>query len=224
MEERAIIEGVVFGSLNVSPLQYNHAIGQFSIPPYFIGKEGRIDSIGEDSNKQKVDALRKMASTWNDGNSGGRIGKLQNSAVTIPTTFPVRMRILDNGDYWTLPLEPLVSIKSKQVLIKRQVARHQTRGTIKESWALDDYQVNIAGIFVGKDDQTYPREDIARLREIVESRKSIQILCGLLELFNINQVVIEDWDIPFTKGKSWQTYTIKALSDEPKELLLKKDV
>ena len=48
-------------------------------------------------------------------------------------------------------------------------------------------------------------------------------LWSQMELFSINQIVVEDWNIPFTAGQANQAYTINAVSDDIYKLLLRRE-
>ena len=55
---------------------------------------------------------------------------------------------------------------------------------------------------------------------MLESRKAINVKCQLFEIFGIDRIVVEKFDIPFTKGEENQSYSISAYSDDDWDLLL----
>ena len=116
---------------------------------------------------------------------------------------------------------PMVLPQGSNIITKKQVSKGQVRGTIKERWSQGDYQVNITGILIGSDGN-YPDADVKKLRSYLEAGK-ILVKSPLLELFSINQVVVETWSIPFTSGQANQAYTIGALSDDIYKLLLRRE-
>ena len=140
--------------------------------------------------------------------------------------FPLQMKLDSDAEYWTLPQEPLISLSGKNVVIRRNVSKANysvtdVRGTVKERWAQDDYSINITGVLRNfKNENEYPHDDVMRLRGFCESKKVIEVLCPLFEIFGITQIVIEDYDIPFTPGEDLQAFTIKAYSDFLFELLI----
>jgi hypothetical protein len=146
------------------------------------------------------------------------------NAKGIPMVMPLQIKKITEPDseYWTLPYEPLISITGKNVIVKRNVMKSKTRGTIKERWTQDDYEVNIQGILISSDKDEYPEADIRKLRSYCEAT-SISVLCPLLEIFNISRLAIEDYEFPFTTGKENQGYTIKGMSDDTYQLLLTGD-
>jgi hypothetical protein len=137
----------------------------------------------------------------------------------------IRMRVA-GGEWWTLPLDPVVSVSGKNIIIRRNVLKKSTqdkgaRGSIKEIWSQDDYEVNIAGVLIGKGE--LPESDLRKLREFCEARKVIEVESRLLSIFNISRLAIEDYSLPFTKGVENQMYAIKAYSDDEFQLFEKEE-
>ena len=142
------------------------------------------------------------------------------NAIGVPMVLPLYFKE-EGGDWWLLPFEPQVTLQGSNVITKKQVSKGAVRGTVKERWSQGDYQVNIAGILIGTDGK-YPEDDVKRLRAFLEVGK-ILVKSPLLELFSINQIVVESWSIPFTAGQANQAYTISALSDDIYKLLLRRE-
>ena len=98
------------------------------------------------------------------------------------------------------------------------------RGSIKETWSQDDYEITISGILQGED--LFKDKDtghIATLRKYLEAQEAIHITCDLLNnVFDIQRICIESYDFPFTKGLENQAFTIKAYSDDNYQLLEEK--
>lgn len=171
--------------------------------------------------------LRRIpAGTLPDGYNVERLsdGELQDiivaNAIGIPMTFPLYFK-LEGGEWWLFPYEPLITLHGTNIIVKKQVSKGSVRGTIKERWSQGDYQVNISGILMGAGN-AYPEDDVKQLRAFCEAGK-ILVKSPLLEIFSINQIVVESWSIPFTAGVSNQAYTIDALSDDIYKLLLRKE-
>jgi len=151
---------------------------------------------------------------------------LGNDGQFFPFTF-----LGDNGERYLLPYEPFVSISGMNTIIRRNVAKAQTDngsvvgGTIKERWNQGDYEITITGalygsILTGSVADCFPREDFLKLKEIMTTPKSLKVYCEPLQLLGINQIVIEDFSFPFSKGENVQAYEIKAYSDFGYKLLL----
>lgn len=139
----------------------------------------------------------------------------------VPMILPLSMR-LEGEDWWLLPIEPMVTISGKNVIVKKQVSKGSVRGSIKERWSQDDYSISIEGIFINPDGDGYPDEDVKELRRLCEAGK-VEVMCPLFEIFSIDQIVIESFDFPFTSGPENQAYKIQAVSDDIYKLLLKRE-
>ncbi|ASZ11098.1 hypothetical protein KTO58_19745 [Chitinophaga pendula] len=148
------------------------------------------------------------------------------NANGIPMFMPLSIKLASEPDssYWTFPCEPIISLNGKNVVVRRSVAKSEKRGTVKERWSHDDYTISIQGVIINyKNEKVYPREEVNRLRMYMEAREAISVKCELLEIFGINQMAIETFDIPFTKGEYVQGYSITAYSDDAPQLLIKLD-
>ena len=142
------------------------------------------------------------------------------NAKGVPMVFPLSFAV-EGGPWWLLPFEPQVTIAGSNVLVKKQVAKGAVRGTIKERWAQGDYSIRINGILMGENGR-YPEEDVKMLRSFCEAGK-VLVKSPQMELFSITQIVVEDWNIPFTAGQANQAFTINALSDDIYKLLLRRE-
>ena len=126
--------------------------------------------------------------------------------------------------WWRLPFDPVISVSGGNQIVRTDVLRQdnsrtERRGTVKEVWSQQDYQVQIAGMFIGKDGY-FPLEDIHRLREYCERREVVLCCNDLLEAFGINRLAIESFDFAHTPGYENQQFAIKAYSDEDFSLLI----
>lgn len=143
------------------------------------------------------------------------------NAKGVPMRCPLKMR-LEGEEWWQLPYEPIITINGKNIITKKQVAKGKVRGSIKERWSQDDYQISINGIFINPEGTGYPDEDVKELRRLCEAAK-VQVMCPLFEIFSIDQIVIEDFNFPFTSGPNNQAYSLQASSDDIYKLLLRKE-
>ena len=178
------------------------------MPPYFLFNE--VPPAGELPEGYEIDKLSddELADI------------LVANAIGVPMTLPLYFK-LEGEDWWLFPYEPQITLQGSNILVKKQVSKGAVRGTIKERWSQGDYQVNISGILMGADGK-YPSDDVKTLRAYCEAAK-VLVKSPLLELFSINQIVIESWSIPFTAGVANQAFTISALSDDIYKLLLRRE-
>lgn len=146
------------------------------------------------------------------------------SVLGTPMVFPLQMKLssdVDNSNnWWTLPLEPIITINGSNTLVRRKVSKGKNRGSIKENWNVNDYSISISGMLKGSDESSYPEEDVRKLRRIVEAQETVDVKCTLFDLFAIDQIAIESYDFPFTKSEENQGYSIQAYSDDNWNLLL----
>ena len=137
---------------------------------------------------------------------------------------PLRIKFPDEETPWTLPLDPIISVNGGNSIVRTNVLKqdhdsYARRGTIKEVWSQDDYEVNIAGIFISQDGY-FPMEEIMRLRNYCEEREILEVECDLLEAFGITRIAIESFSFPHTAGAENQQFSIKAYSDDDFSLLI----
>jgi hypothetical protein len=147
---------------------------------------------------------------------------IRTNALGVPMRFPLEISLVDQEDWWLVPIEPLITLTGRNIIVRRQVSKGKIRGSIKERWTQDDYQVKIEGALMDLKRDDYPRDDVQKLRNFCEAAK-LKVRCPLFEIFSINQIVVESYDFPFTKGIQNQQYTINAYSDDTYKLLLKKN-
>ncbi|MBB5334476.1 DUF6046 domain-containing protein [Chryseobacterium koreense] len=143
--------------------------------------------------------------------------------------FPFSFRSSKDENWFLLPWEPMINIEGGNIIAKRRIAKAGKNliGSIKERWSTDDYNITITGAFygdklLGKHAQTYPRYEMERLRDYLLTAEAIEVLCEPLQILNINKIVIESVNFPFTKGENVQAYEIKAVSDFPYNLIYKR--
>jgi hypothetical protein len=93
------------------------------------------------------------------------------------------------------------------------------RGSIKERWCQDDYDVTIVGIF--QSDNFFTAAEYAeRLCKICSTPGAVPVVNDMLQsVYGITRLVIESFDFPFTKGEDNQQFMIRAFSDDNYTLL-----
>lgn len=158
--------------------------------------------------------------TKNDRISVREMKNLALYGESVEMVLPLWIGLRAKDPEWKLPIEPLISIQGRNVIIKRNVAKSQYKGTIKERWAEDDFAISIQGSFVHQDLNTYPESDVQKLMYYVNQKRPIYVKNDLLASLNINQIVIESYSLPFSKGENVQNYTINAWSDHLFELFI----
>ena len=117
-----------------------------------------------------------------------------------------------------LKSDPLITVSRPNEIKCRSVAKPVSAGTIKESWAVGDWEVTIAGVIIA-DTEDELLEHVQLLSEICKLRESLEVTC--LPLFNLGifSLAVKQLQLPFTPGLLNQQFTITALSDTSHELL-----
>lgn len=166
----------------------------YRLPPYWLNHPQVVKQI-KDSNMSK------------DGLLG------------VACSCPMKIKTEGDSEYWQLPIEPVVSITCKNIIVRRNILKTGNkditrRGSVKELWTQDDYQVNISGMLIGEDEDELPENDLIRLKNMCENRGVLEVESKLFTIFNITKIAVESYDFPFTKGMNNQMFTIKGYSDD----------
>ena len=186
-------------------LKITNALGYNLPPPFLFGKSVVVDPDLGKSDYDKKAFNEKYGSTPED------------MVFLVPVKLRLDKEKEDKG-FW-LPLDPLISVSGKNIIRRRYVAKSKMRGSIKETWSQDDYEVTIAGLIQG-DDQDDVHKRVKKLRKYLEAAEAIHVTCDVLNnAFKIHRIAVESYDFPFTKGMENQAFTIKAYSDDNYQLL-----
>lgn len=140
-------------------------------------------------------------------------------ALRVPHLCSLTLCAPGTSNYWECPIDPVITISCKNKIVQRDVLKvHQKdkerRGSVKELWSQGDYEINISGVLISKDDNKLPEDDLKKLRALCEYRGALEVTSPLFTIFNITKICIEDYSFPFTKGVANQMYSIKAVSDD----------
>lgn len=143
----------------------------------------------------------------------------QDALLGVQCFCPVSLKWENEGEWWQLPLDPVVSVRGRNEIVKRSVLKVNTgdkerRGTVKELWSQGDYEVSIAGTFQSGKEGKLPEEAIRKLRNYCEGRESIEVSSPLLTLFGIRRLAIEGFEFPHTAGMENQMYALTCSSDD----------
>jgi hypothetical protein len=141
-------------------------------------------------------------------------GLVENTNWIVPLTF----RTTDLGDF-KLPLDPVIALSGKNIITRRYVNKSKTRGTIKERWSEDDWEISITGVIIEENEELRLKH-IGKLRSFCEYAGTVEVICPLFNEMDITRIVIESYDFPFTRGIENQAFIIKAYSDESYTLLI----
>lgn len=162
-----------------------------------------------------------------DGFEVGAVGQGPTPLLEDQQFFPFSFKKPTEEQWFMLPWEPMLSIEGRNKVVRRYVAKQGTNniGSVKERFSTDDFDITITGTLFGlqesgKPAETYPREDMERLREYLVSAEALEVRCEPLQILGINRIVVDSMSFPFTKGENVQAYEIKAWSDFDFQLLI----
>lgn len=141
--------------------------------------------------------------------------------------FPLSFSFTESGKKFLFPYEPMITISSGNTIAESNVAKQGDafRGTIKERWSANDWDITITGVLIGSIlrgslEDCYPANQMKAMFEYLKAAKSIYVYNHALNELNILRVVIYDYSFPFTKGENVQAYEIKCKSDDMFDLLI----
>lgn len=200
---------------NLATLKLGYAL------PLYDGAANRVraQAVGHLSNVELLEVVTESTEK-------GRIEPNEHAysqAYVRNQIFPLRFRKNGDANYWEFPIECILSIKGKNVITRRTVAKNKGRGSVKEQWSQDDYDITIQSIFFDRDGE-YPKDDLKTLRAYCECGEAIEVECPLFEIYDITHIVIEDFDFPFTKGENIQGFSLKCYSDDFAQLLIEQNL
>jgi hypothetical protein len=192
----------------------------FNLPPYWLNRPvtvlGHNDAGGAGDGMSMVKKIKGEYEDSEDIIKGKYLGNLYQA--------PLSIKLENDPEWWMLPFDPVMSITGKNIIVRRNVLKTDEnsshRGSIKETWSQDDYEVNIAGVLIGEDGER-PEADLMKLRTYFESREPILVSNELFRIFNIERLAVESYALPFTKGVENQTFTIKGYSDDMFDLFIR---
>jgi hypothetical protein len=134
--------------------------------------------------------------------------------------MPVRLGLKrDGSDLWTLPIEPIISVRGRNLIVRRNISKKKGVGSVKELWSQDDYSISIRGIFISSVSGEFPESDLSTLKRLLEAKQSLVISCKLTDILGVTLVAVEDWELPETSGLENQYYRLSGYSDQDFELI-----
>lgn len=156
--------------------------------------------------------------------TGVPIDKATVAETGVQMQMPFRLGSTERN-LWLLPYEPLVAVRMRNVITRRLIAKMKKGGfgSVKESWAKDDYEILISGMLHNASNPNeLPIEQITRLDSLCSSGEPLITDCALLAALGISQIVPENLEFPPTPGIGYQAYTLRAFSDSNFNLLIEK--
>lgn len=138
--------------------------------------------------------------------------------AAVLSQAPLTLR-REDGTAYAFPIDPIINVSSKNIIVRRYVAKGALKGSVKESFSQDDYEITVSGILMG-DTAEELNGMVAALRELCEAQETLGVECDMLvDGYGITKVVVESYQFPHTKGLENQNYTLKLYSDSSVNIL-----
>lgn len=117
-------------------------------------------------------------------------------------------------------IDPVIAVTAANQIATRHVAKSgQIRGTIKESWAQDDWKIDIRAIIEAPSAEALGKK-VAQLISIICADQAVKVVCPYLqECYAIDSLVVQSYQFPATKGLRYQQVSLSCLSDDDYDLL-----
>ena len=120
----------------------------------------------------------------------------------------------EDGTADEFPIDPIIAVNGKNVITRRYVAKGSLKGTVKESFSQDDFEITITGVLIGSDADKL-NNLVQQLKEVCESGETLQVESDwLIDGFGVTRLVVESYQFPHTKGLTNQAYSLKCYSDD----------
>lgn len=174
-------------------------------------------------NKRDLDTGELAGSNYNEVPLWQANTPLSEAQQYQPTSFAFE----GSDAKFLFPYEPMLTISSGNTIAESNVAKQGDayRGTIKERWSANDWDITITGVLIGSmlkgtHEECFPRKQLDELFAYLKAARRIQIFNAALEPLEILYCVVYDYSFPFTKGENVQAYEIKCKSDDAFDLLI----
>lgn len=136
--------------------------------------------------------------------------------VLVDLTFLASSYTDENGNNYTFndfTLETvLITINQQKNIVKTQIQGR--KGTVKEYIGLGDWVITINAIIPGTNG-AFPKFEMEQLKIIAGCPKAIAITSWYLQMFDINSIVVENFDTAQEGGMySTPAFTMGCVSDE----------
>lgn len=155
--------------------------------------------VGEFALPNPVDSIKAIAGTFQPPR-GLKLGTPQFMPVSI------------NGV--ALAIEPIVTVDGGKQIVRTRINGGKKRGTVKELFAEDDWQIRIEG-FVEDDENEFPDEEIGDILDMFRENQTVEVDCALFQALGIGYMVIEKVSFPPMNGvQNLQAFRISGYSDD----------
>lgn len=204
------MEKYEFDTVNLFELFF----GYRALPyPGIILDRLKKDTSVQESGTYQFDYLKQNKETLLSGKgvkfyAKNSLGNLMYMPVTLSTES--RAITLDNT---------VISLTCKKTIVETPLVAR--KGTVKEEISIDDWEITIKGIIIGK--TVYPETEVERLKTLFEENRALGINNVLTSIFLDGQekVVITSLELNDNKGMEHvQPFTMQLVSDTEFDLYI----
>ncbi|AUS06483.1 DUF6046 domain-containing protein [Pseudotamlana carrageenivorans] len=157
---------------------------------------------------------------WGKNKTAFVIPNLENVSAAYlngHTPYFMPVKLLYNGQTFTLPNEPLVGLSLAKTIVETATVGKHRKGTVKEYITTEDYQISFRGVCFDEDNmEAYPAIEVKNLNRLFEINEAIEVIDNpFFELFGIRSIVLKDIQFDEMAGQlGMQRYVITAVSDQ----------
>jgi Domain of unknown function (DUF6046) len=96
----------------------------------------------------------------------------------------------------------VISISSSKTIVKTSLS--ERKGTVKEYFSAEDYQIQIKGFVIDESKRTWPEKELILLKKLDDLKTAVQLDNALTNIFlDINtRVVITNLQLPEVQGRN----------------------
>ncbi|MDN3621348.1 DUF6046 domain-containing protein [Polaribacter undariae] len=118
-------------------------------------------------------------------------------------------------DEYQFPYECVVELNQPSI-IEETYLKGRRSGSVKEIIGLDDFYITIRGFIINYETSNYPTDVVNQFIKLISTPAALNIESPFLSLFDINEMVIFDRNIPQIEGSlHYQPFTLMCKSNIP---------
>jgi hypothetical protein len=126
--------------------------------------------------------------------------------------------VLKSYPGYDFPFECVVEL-NQPTIVEETYLKGRRAGSVKEIIGLDDFYITIRGFIINYKTRDYPTEAVEAFRNMIKLTTELQVESPFLNMFDINELVIFDRNIPQIEGSlHYQPFTLMCKSNIPYNL------
>lgn len=126
----------------------------------------------------------------------------------------------DNGLVQVELADAVAAVSREKRIVCTEVSGRD--GTVKEYACDGDWNINIVvgvqPVQSGSITDDYPADELRLLRQILDSKQTVEVHSEFLSVFDIGEIVIRSYSVQQTTHQNYQAVNITAMSDDDYEI------